>query len=431
MIPSWLPGAGGAADCPREPLDRRGPTHLGAEDQEPQAGAEPPVEIALRACAAHLRRASPELAALPVADRAAGLWRVSRSWLDPDDELRREALELLPGECGLSARSVAWGLDRAFEVVTPEALHTWWRGEGGVPAVGLSGHVFAGNVFAAGLPPVLASLLAGVPALVKSASACPSWGALLARSVARHAPELGPCLGAAAWGRGDAASTASLLDVCDLIVAFGDDASLVRLRDAQPAGRRFAGFGHRYSVAVLGAELDDEDTALRGLARDHFAWDGAGCLTPVWTFVEGDAARARRLALRAAQLAPQVAEELPAAPLSEVDGARRQSWLARAAFGGVARWGRGWAVATRPPGALDQPPRRTLVFVPLSSTSELPATLAPLGDHLQGVAASGCAVPEAELESLGLSRTVAPGSLQRPPLAWSHDGHQILGLFVA
>jgi hypothetical protein len=55
--------------------------------------------------------------------------------------------------------------------------------------------------------------------------------------------------------------------------------------------------------------------------------------------------------------------------------------------------------------------------------------LAPLGDHLQGLAYLG---DDARRESLaaalgrGLSLSVPAGMLGRPPIDWNHDGVRIL-----
>lgn len=421
----WLPGVDDAADDPRPRPDARTHDVFDGEPVGLPPRFPPPLPLALPACGELLRRAGEELRRLPVEVRVAGLARVARSWLDPIDPLRQEAIESLPAEVGLSADMVAWGLDRAFEVITADALRSWWAGEGGPTTLGLSGHVFAGNVFVAGLPPVFASILAGVPALVKSPGALPSFAVLLARSLALHAPELGPCLGVASWSRADEASTQALVDSVDALFVFGDDETVEAFAGRGPVH----GFGHRYSVGWIQDEPSDADLA--GLALDAVAWDGAGCLTPRWVFVAGGAERAQALAERAVAAMEAASVDLPAGPMGEGEGARRASWLGVEAVTGWCRSGPGWAVSARMDARLEPaPPGRTLCFVPVPDAASLARVLSPLGPRLQGLALVGGAAARQELERLlaplGLSRIAAPGRLQVPELAWNHDDVAIL-----
>lgn len=421
----WLPGAGGPPDTWRPRPDARALDHLRTDD-DAEDDDSLPLPWAISACAQVLERAAPERIRLPRSARVAGLSRVARSWLDADDPSRTEALAVLPDELGLSPAMVAWGLDRAFEVITADALEAWWQRagpQGEVPA-GPTGHIWSGNVFVAGLPPVFAAVLAGRGALVKAPSAHPTFAALLAQSFALHAPELGPSVGAAAWGREDVRSTDALLAL-DPVFAFGDDASIAAL--GERASGALHGFGHRVSASVVTEELDD--AALLGLWEDALAYDGGGCLTPRWVFVLGDA---RGLAERLAEVGDAAAAALPGRPLSDAEAARRAQYVGAAGFGGWARAGRGWCVAVQA-GLQPAPPPRTLCLVPVEGLSDVERILAPLGPRLQGVAASGVPVPQLReaLAGSGVARVCGVGELQRPPLDWDHDGVDILGAMGA
>ena len=365
-----------------------------------------------------------------VTRRIGALARVARRWLEPGDPLRLEAIDRLPRECGLTPELVAWGLDRAFEVIDEAELAGWWEREGGPSSLARTGHVWAGNVFVAGLPPVVASLLAGLPACVKAPSASPTFARLLVRSLER-APELAGMVEASAWSRREEERTRALLDRADVLFAMGDDASIAALRALSPARARFCGFGHRYSVAlVTAAALACPDDLVDALAVDHLAWSGAGCLTPRWTFVEGSSADAVALARRAAARLPDAVNALPSAPLSPGEGAERAAWLARAAFTGWSASGPGWGAAALPePDLRPAPPPRVLCFCPVSAPVDLARLLGPLGTRLQGLALAGSADESAlvaALAPLGLSRIAPAGSLQRPPVHWNHDDVRIL-----
>ena len=390
-----------------------------------------------------LRSSSRALRELGVKRRMRALVGLALSWRDPEDPFRQEALEILPAECGLSREMVELGIEQAFSVVTEQALRHWWSEEAsGTPYKGraeppeLSSHIWAGNVFVAGLPPVLASLLAGSPALIKAPDRMPSFALLLARSLQEHAPELGPCLGAAAWSRSDIASTTTFLDNSDVLFAFGEDSTIEMLQERFT--RPLFGFGTRYSIAVISAGslgADDQiDSLIDRMALDQFCWEGMGCLTPRWIFVEGPAGLARMMAERAAERLPALARQLPAQELSDEAAGQRSAWLGETGFAGWSRAGEGWCCA-----ALDSPmlkpvpPPRSMCFLPIDHLAELPLLLAPLGRRLQGMSFHG---PERvreklieDLESLGLSRSADLGELQRPPVHWSHDGVRILAAF--
>jgi phenylacetate-CoA ligase len=436
----WLPGAHGPADSPRQSPDIGGLEHLGgpaAPEEDPGL----PLPWGITACADHLRRAGPELDRLPAEVRIAALSRIARSWLDPDDEIRSEALDVLPGELGSTPTMVAWALDAAFGAVTPEVLRRWWQreGQGSGSPPNLSAHIQAGNVFVAGLPPVLASLLAGVPAVVKAPSAHPSFPVLLARSVAEHAPELGPCVGAAAWGREAEANTEALLRAADVAFVFGDDSSVAAVRALAPQ-IRVHGFGHKVSVAVIPKEQEATAELLDALATDALAFDGAGCLTPRWILVEGPRSRAVAFARSAAERLPGVAAALPSLPLDVAAGAARAQYLGLAGFAGFVAHGPGWLAAAQD-GLDPAPPPRSVCFVPVAALADVPELLAPLGRTLQGVALGGGPDPDsrvlgphglpvpaslAPLTAVGLSLLTSPGQLQRPPLDWNHDDVRIL-----
>ena len=409
-----------------------------------------PVEVGGRAALVgaagdHLRDLAPSLRVQPVEERIDALVAWASAWADPRDPFRKEAVAALPRAAGLSVPMVERGLDLAFESVTAARLRAWWDREAdGAPEAQLSAHITSSNVFVAGLPPVVASLLAGVPAFLRPPSSQPEFASLLVRSWNERALLGGEFLAAATWDRHETGCTEALLTVSDRTYVFGDDTTVRSLRSlAAGSGQEILGFGHRLSLAAVGREAlsgaarADRDPAfpdsvIEQLARDVLAWDGAGCLTPRWVFVEGDAQQAEALARRVVPFVSRVAEELPAGgPLSASAGAERAAFLGQAGFSGFATQGAGWAVAALPDVVLDPaPPARALVFLALPDLDALPALLAPLGDHLQGLLYVGDSLRRdhiaAALAPAGLSLSVSAGMLQRSPIDWNHDGVRIL-----
>jgi hypothetical protein len=427
----WLPGVDDLTLRPLPRIEEEHQRRLHVDELFDPSGLERspllPVAYALAGCASHLRVASRELSGLDVTHRVAALCRVARSWMDPSDEHRKAALRRLPGELATSEQTVAWALDATFESWTPERLLSWYQRSGYDRAVaaGPTAHTWAGNVFTAGLPPVVASLLAGIPALIKAPGRLPTFAALFARSVAFHAPELGPCVGAAAWPRTNEAATRRLIGAAADIFSFGDDASLDALALlADPTGARVHRFGDRYSIAL--ATSHPPRAQLDALGDDLLAYDGLGCLTPRWLFVSGDLDAARTTARSAAPALEEAARRFPGVPLELGPGAARTAWLGTTGFAGWSRSGPGWAVAaTEWDPDLGAPPPRCLHVVAVPDLAVLPSLLSRLGPRLQGCALLGVDAPPSGLldglSSLGLSRAVPAGELQRPPVDWIHD----------
>ncbi len=421
----WLPGVDDEADRPRGRADDEAHRRMHTDEAFDPSGQESrpplPTAFAVGGCAAYLRGAGEGLGRLEVRHRVAAVSRVGRSWMDPLDRHRREALERLPDELGTSEEVVAWGLDATFSSWTSEALRRWSEGATHSAHARLTGHVWAGNVFTAGLPPVAASLLCGVPALIKAPGRLPTFAALFARSVSDHAPELGPSVGAAAWPRDDVRATRALL-AADEVFAFGDGSSLDALDRLAP--RPVHRFGPRYSVAVSGGRPRSD--ALTRLTEDLLAYDGEGCLTPRWLFVEGGLDAAVDVARRAAPLLAEAARTvLPGRPLAAGPGAARAAFLGQAAFGGWSDAGPGWYAAATPWDPSLATPSRGLHVVPVARLADVPSLLSPLGPRLQGCAHvdMDALAPDLldGLRALGLSRAAPAGELQRPPVDWIHD----------
>ncbi|MCK6528042.1 hypothetical protein L6R50_10950 [Myxococcota bacterium] len=397
------------------------------------------------AAVAGLERTAGDLASVPAAALVADLDRVARGWLDPEDPLRLEALERVPGQAGLSREGVAFGLDAAFSALTAEGLRELVRREAGdaspgdsatVPR-GMSLHVQAGNVFTAALPRLFASLLAGCPALLKAPGDQGAFTDLLARSFADRGGRLSGAVRGVAWRGDDAGATGTALAAAAVVVAYGSDDAVGALRAAARPDAVFLGFPHRASVAIFGRGASGAlPDLLHGLALDVCAYDQRGCLSPQVLYVEeGGALSARDAAAAIAAGFPAAARALPPGPPDPALQAARYLHLEAARFDGEVFEGDGFAVCFRPdPAFAPGPGARVLDVRPLPSVRDLATPLAPLAGRLQGVAA---AVGDAELPHLarasgrlGASRICRPGRLQRPPAWWRSDGLPILSPYA-
>jgi hypothetical protein len=387
-----------------------------------------------------LKKSANSLKERSVEERIEALVAWARAWATPQDPYRLEALRRLPTPTGLSPEMIERGIDVAFESVEAHRLRDWWHREGGTAStVQLSAHILSSNVFVAGLPPVIASLLAGVPAFIRPPSEHPEFTEVLVRSWNERQLLGGSFLGWTSWPRAQEDKTQALLSAADRVFVFGGDETIQSIRqlaDTQSDAGRVFGFGHRLSLGAIGKEslpsVARWDSTFENLSRDALSWDGQGCLTPTWIFVEGDAGVAEDLARTASSFLSRIAEELPAGrELDPAEGAARAAYLGQAGFEGFSSQGRGWAVASFSGARLEpSPPARSLIFLPVEDLSALPILLNPLGDHLQGLLYVGDTarrdILAGSLAPQGLSRAVPAGMLQRPPIDWNHDGVRIL-----
>jgi hypothetical protein len=325
-------------------------------------------------------------------------------------------MEVLPASWGLPVAEVEQGLDAAFSVILDAPLEAAASGLAPPPPGGPrlpSAHLWPASVPTAGLGPVIGSLLAGRPAIVKTPRGHGTFAALAARSFAIAAPELGPAFAAASWGREDLRATRALLASTGPVFVFGDGDTVAALGHLVSDPARVHAYGPRWSLGYLpqGVELD-----AAAFAADLRAWHGRGCLCPRWLLVEGAASRA-------AGIAADLATVLAQAPaLDTAEAGARAAWLRTARFLGEVCEHPGGSVAQLPLDlGLPEPPPGIVAVAPVRDQGEALAAVGAVAGSLQGLSVPGDG--GADLRGSGWFSWVAPpGSLQRPPALWVHDG---------
>ncbi|MCB9664291.1 MAG: hypothetical protein H6732_09270 [Alphaproteobacteria bacterium] len=201
-----------------------------------------------------------------------------------------------------------------------------------------------------------------------------------------------------------------------LVVVMGDDATVAAVRAAARPDARVLGFGHRFSLAWVDADLDPV-TAAEALARDVAAHDTRGCLAPAVVLTPAPERLLGPLssAMDTAQARWPRGELWPA----EHAALRARDLLARATGQLVA--GEGWRVHVLPPDQADPVARpRAVQLVALPDVDAARSWLAPWRDVLSTVA-SGLP-PGAPSVALDAPRRCRLGELQAPPLQRWHDG---------
>ena len=383
------------------------------------------------------------------------------AWSAPASPWQTALAEALAPSSGFSPEMLREGLARGLAPYTGAALHALVQDELGGAArldamrgLRASGFATAATVLAGAIPlptfvAILAPLVLRTPVLVKPSLHDPVSARFFAHSLVEIDPLVGACVEIAAFHRDDAQSLAALCEA-ECVVATGSDAAVAAIARgcagaAEGAGaspRRFLGYGHRASLAMLGPD------ALRGaalaktaaaLARDVALWDQLGCLSPLAVHV---VSAERSAALRVAEaLAEALAEAELRWPRGRIEAAasaaiaRERAEAEMRDAGVFASRGTEWSVVCEAnTQRRDAPLHRFVRVQPSASIDACLAALRPQRTQLAAVALAGFGAATAEigaaLADLGASRICAPGTLQSPPLRWPRDNMRVLLPFV-
>jgi hypothetical protein len=303
------------------------------------------------------------------------------------------------------------------------------------------GFVMAGSVVGAGLHELVHALIGGADALIKTASAEPFFYAQFAHTLQELDSPVASRIAVFNWGRQRSDLSSALSDGCDIVVAFGDDATIQSLGTG---ASRLVGYGSRVSGALVSRDSSRGDRApgiAADLAREVMLFEQRGCLSPHHIFVEEaysgeahDFARliAQELERLALELPPPVSVELHEA--AAVRSFRESARWRKIGGEAVDLWegsNLGWAVI------YDRDARFTLSTLsrsvcvsPVSGTSDLRRRLGPAVGRLEGFAVAdvgGRLESMVEvLQSCGVSYLCCPGKMQSPPLGWKHGGSSFI-----
>jgi hypothetical protein len=404
---------------------------------------------ALRETLARLRAEGPRLQARSPEAVLASLGALLERLRDPGAPERRSLEEALPSATGFSPAAVREGLTLALDEWTREALGELARAElgAGLGARGrrrAQGFPVTAVLLAGALPsPTIAAMVAPLllrsPVLVKPSVHDPITAPRVAEALAAVDPDLGRAVAVASFRGSEEAALEAFLEA-DCVVATGSDETVGRVAARVRPPRRVVAYGHRISVAVLGAHATT-GAALEGaaaaLALDVALWDQLGCLSPAaaWLYAPSGRIGSEQLDILANAFA-EVGRRIPRGRVSPAAAAaiadERGSAELRAASGQAValREGDGFTLVAEPdPSFRGSPLHRFLRLHPFRDGDELAAALRPLAPHLAAVGVAGLGGGDpllAALASLGASRICPLGRMQAPPLGWCHDGQGLL-----
>ncbi len=330
--------------------------------------------------------------------------------------------ETLGARTGLSIEGTRWALDTTLAVLAPVHLGAALEELRALDAapVGSHGLVLAGNVFTAGLRPVVWSLLARVPVRVKLASSDAGLVELFRAALVRASPAVGDAVSLARFSRETPERYDELAESVDVISVHGSDRTIEALRARTPSEKVFVAHGHGLGLAVIARGVEVTEALVDALAIDVAAYDQQGCLSPAAVLVEegGVFSPAAFAGMLDAALV-RIERSMPRGLLPVEVGAAQVQWRGVAAglhtlYEGVAH-----AVSYEGASAIrSSPGHRNIAVHALADLRKLPARVALYGEHLKSLGVAGDVLVPA---------TVAPivsglGEMQRPPLAAYTDG---------
>ena len=396
----------------------------------------------------------------------AKLIEVANLWRSPDYELRRQARTASPDETGFPREVLAAGLDACFADWTQEKFFMLLTQEFGDPTrlqsfanqpnrtysmvhgPQLIAHIAPGN-----LPvPIFQSIAFGL--LLRSAQfvKCATGKSLLPRlfghSLHYVEPGLASSLEIAEWDGGNEVLESSLFTEADCVVASGNDNSINSIRQRLPLTKRLLGYGHRVSFGYVEKQANEimgTQAIISHAADDVVAWNQCGCLSPHVIYVEQfGTLKPERFAEMLAEELEARNEAIPRGPIptkeaAAISTARRFYKIREANNVGAMLWESedttDWTVVYEDEKQFQRSPLNRFIFIkPIEHIEEALHVLEPIRESVSTV---GLAASEARMRELarplakwGVPRICAIGQMQRPPLAWRHDGRPPLGELI-
>lgn len=379
--------------------------------------------------------------------------RWAQAWRDPQFAWRQLAIEWVPQTSGFSSQTIADGIDVAFAEIHPGKLAELVRKELDPSSVGQIGppltvQWLAGNIPALAVMALVSGLLTRSAQFVKPSSQEPLFAPVLAASWQDVDPEMAACIAALWWPGGHSDLESIVLTTADVVVAYGDDVTLRGLQARVPNKARFIGYGHKWSVALIGREqmtIDAIPPLAAALAQDMTLYDQLGCLAPQIVYVEcGGSALMDTLARALAMALKTYGMQRPAGcwgttTFAAVRGLRDHYDMRQLAGEAVSVYGSertlDWTIIIDPtarcePASLP----RVIRITPVDQLEDILVWLQPWKGQLSTVGVSLSPARLARLtpglSALGVWRYCPLGQMQRPSLLEGHDGRPRLVALV-
>jgi len=224
----------------------------------------------------------------------------------------------------------------------------------------------------------------------------------------------------------------------EVVIAFGNDATMAALRAQVRGDQRFIAHGHAVSLLWLDEPATLTLREARACAIDVLTYDQLGCLSPQAIYFSPPAQVEKvgdKLA-RALEQEWRAASRQPSRPLGVRARIAEARDVARAL--GHRLWvpasgHLGWTVIHDPDPTFAPSPLHGVIYLRASRPEKLTPHLVGVRGKISTVGLAGRTMEprarQAFLE-LGASRFCPAGRMQFPPLTWHHDGRAILAELV-
>jgi hypothetical protein len=305
------------------------------------------------------------------------------------------------------------------------------------PRPRLGGFIMPANVPGAGMHELVASILSGSAAIMKTSLREPVFFPAFAQTLRKIDAEIGARVEVVTFARERRELTHLMMRECDFVVALGDDATVARLTDAA----RLFGFGSRTSGALVSLAAPANVARLAtALARDVVLFEQQGCLSPHHIFAaDADFATTREFAIALSDALNTTAAILPPATLSFQTAAAIRRIRERARWRGIGGHSvelfegadMAWtAVLDAEARFTLSPGYRTVTVSSVRDCDDLAARLAPVAGRIEAFALAVSGAARARfldvLAGAGVTYVCDPGKTQSPPINWPHGGGDFL-----
>ena len=284
-------------------------------------------------------------------------------------------------------------------------------------------HVVSGNTPHAALQSLVRGLLVGAENWIK----LPSTGLEQVEEFVRALPEqMRPEL--------ERELRPGWLETAEAVVVFGSDETIAEFSRKILPSQRFITHGHKISFGLVRGNCD-RDLAEK-IARDVFAFDQLGCLSPQFLYLAGNSIEfARELAQHFARRPFEKVTFSGTSAAAPTLRGFREEWRFRAATEpGVYLWesreSLAWTVVHDPATLPSKNPLYGTIFVK-PMPGDLESALGPFRRHISTIGLHPLNRESVDLAvRLGAQRICELGQMQNPPTSWHHDGQPTLANLV-
>jgi hypothetical protein len=286
-------------------------------------------------------------------------------------------------------------------------------------------HVVSGNTPHAALQSLVRGILVGAENWIK----LPKQGLEQVEEFVRALPEqMRPELGTefrSGW-----------LEMAEAVVVFGSDETIVELSHKVLPSQRFIAHGHKISFGLIRGNCEPDLT--EKIARDVFAFDQLGCLSPQFLYLAGNSIEfGRTLAQNFSR--PEFETIASSRPCGRGAAAIlrsfRDEWKFRAAtepevYVWESRESLAWTIVHDPATLPSENPLHGTIFVK-PMPADLQSALRPFRRHISTIGLYPLNAESVNVAvGLGAQRVCELGRMQNPCTSWHHDGQPTLATLV-